>query len=93
MRQDWLSAICNGNHGSSSLLLLKYLPLFTFLDNCGFSLYFCQRSENVHVAFLRELPGSKGRTVKGKWRTAFESLTTESKDSWDVIFFKLSPLG
>lgn len=48
--------------------------------------------------------GIKGRRVKGKWETASEPLTTESKDSWEVVlkplillvfccFFKLSPLS
>lgn len=29
--------------------------------------------------------GDKGRRLKGKWETASEPLTTESRDSWDVV--------
>lgn len=50
-------SVCSGNHGSFSLLLLKYFSCFSSLDNCSFSLYFYQRSENVNIAFLSELLG------------------------------------
>lgn len=107
MRPDWrLLCRCSRNRGSRFPFASEIsFPFFFFpsLIIAVFPFILPAVWECKYGSLEWESWGVKGEGWEEKWETAFESLTTESKDSWDVVLepiilvfcccFQLSPLG